>query len=207
MTDMKLAVERREQVGKGVARKLRRTGSIPGIVYGPGKEPTPVHTSERDFARVFQQAGHTQLIDLDVAGETKTVLIKAVDRDPVKDDVVHVDFHEVRMDTVIHSSVPILVIGEDSRESDGGILNQSLRELDIKSLPAAIPEHIEIDAASLKVGDTILVSDLKLPEGVETEVDPEEVVVSIVLPAAEVEEDEAGETVEPAVVGEEEPKE
>ena len=202
MANITLAVERREDLGKGAARKLRRSGYIPGVVYGPGKDTVAVQTPTREFVRVYQEAGHTNLVDLDFSGETKTVLIKLVDRDPVRDDLVHVDFHEVRLDEVIASVVPVVITGEDARASDGGIVTQVLFELEVKSLPTNIPESIPVDVSGLTVGDAISVGDLTLPEGVETDVDPAEAVVSVVLPAAEPAEDE-DEATEPELVGEE----
>lgn len=202
MAEFKLAAARREKVGKGTARKLRRSGNIPGIVYGPGKEPTPVYTAEREFLKVFEGAGHTHLVDLDLAGDTRTVLIKEVERHPIRNNVLHVDFHEVRMDRVIHTSVPVVLVGEESRESDGGIVTQMLTELEVKSLPVSIPDHIEVDISKMKVGESIHVGDLKLPEGVETEEDPEEIVVSVVAPVLEAAEE--AEASEPEIVGKEE---
>ena len=120
----------------------------------------------------------------------------------MRDDLVHVDFHEVRLDELIASVVPVVITGEDARASDGGIVTQVLFELEVKSLPTNIPESIPVDVSGLTVGDAISVGDLTLPEGVETDVDPAEAVVSVVLPAAEPAEDE-DEATEPELVGEE----
>lgn len=195
MAEIALVVQPRTEVGKNAAKKLRRQGLVPGVVYGPGREPVPVSVSARDLMRVARIAGYTKLIDLDIAGDKRVVLIKELANDPIKDSVIHVDFQEVRMDREIQTLVPIVFVGEDKRESDGGIITAGLRELAIRCLPSAIPDAIEVDISGMKIGDTLLVSDLSLPEGVICEEDPEEVVVSITVPdtVADEEETEAGE--------------
>lgn len=195
MAEIALVVQPRTEVGKNAAKKLRRQGLVPGVVYGPGREPVPVSVSDRDLMRVARIAGYTKLIDLDIAGDKRVVLIKELANDPIKDSVIHVDFQEVRMDREIQTLVPIVFVGEDKRESDGGIISAGLRELAIRCLPSAIPDAIEVDISGMKIGDTLLVSDLSLPEGVICEEDPEEVVVSITVPdtVADEEETEAGE--------------
>lgn len=195
MAEIALVVQPRTEVGKNAAKKLRRQGLVPGVVYGPGREPVPVSVSDRDLMRVARIAGYTKLIDLDIAGDKRVVLIKELANDPIKDSVIHVDFQEVRMDREIQTLVPIVFVGEDKRESDGGIISAGLRELAIRCLPSAIPDAIEVDISGMKIGDTLLVSDLSLPEGVICEDDPEEVVVSITVPdtVADEEETEAGE--------------
>lgn len=195
MAEIALVVQPRTEVGKNAAKKLRRQGLVPGVVYGPGREPVPVSVSDRDLMRVARIAGYTKLIDLDIAGDKRVVLIKELANDPIKDSVIHVDFQEVRMDREIQTLVPIVFVGEDKRESDGGIISAGLRELAIRCLPSAIPDAIEVDISGMKIGDTLLVSDLSLPEGVICDDDPEEVVVSITVPdtVADEEETEAGE--------------
>lgn len=182
MAELELAVQQRTEIGKNAVKKLRRNGFIPGVVYCPGKKSVPVSVLSSSLVKVVRVAGYTRLIDLDIAGDRRVVLVKELARDPLKGDVIHVDFQEVLMDKEVQTLVPIVFIGEDKRESDGGVLSIGLRELAIKCLPSAIPDRIEVDVSGLKVGDAVSVKDLQLPDGVTCEADPEEVVVSVALP-------------------------
>ncbi|HEY8496255.1 MAG TPA: 50S ribosomal protein L25 [Limnochordales bacterium] len=169
----------RQATGKGEAKRLRRSGQVPGIVYGAGRSPVPVAVNGRELERLLQAGGAHSLIELqlgDGAGREQ-VLIKDVQRDPVMGTLLHVDFHAVALDREIHVTVPVEPIGHPQ---DDGIVNLLLRELDIECLPANIPESIQVYVSGLAVGAAVAVKDLALPAGVRVRHDPEEVVLNVI---------------------------
>lgn len=184
---VKLDAQLRAETGKGPARRLRQAGRIPGVVYS-AKEPT--HSISVDallLNRVEQEAGLHSLIDLHVGegegdeGKVHRVLISEIVRDPVRGDLVHVDFHAVALDEEMQTVVEIVVEGEEAR-TDDGIVNVVLRELDISCLPTDIPESLSVDVAGLFIGDVVTVADVTVPEGVTLLNGPEEPVVTITPP-------------------------
>lgn len=189
MGDLKLMAELRTETGKGPARRLRQAGRIPGTIYGADKANQSISVDERRLSHVAQQAGLHTLIDLQVSGADKgadahRVLIKELVRDPVRDDVVHVDFHAVALDQEMQTVVAVVVEGEEAR-TDDGIVAVILRELDITCLPTAIPESLSVDVSELAIGDVVTVADVVAPEGVQIINDPEEAVVTITPPQVE----------------------
>lgn len=195
MTRLAINVQRRTDSGKGAARRLRREGKVPAVVYGRKIGNINLAVDAGALNRLLAGGGATALVDLIIDGnQTQTALIREVQRQPDRDDVLHVDFHAVEMDQEVEVQVPVVLVGEDQRESDGGIVTQLLRELAVTCLPADIPERIEADVSGLRVGDSLLVSDLVVPPGVTVNTPAEEVVVSVVASkavAAEAEEAEA----------------
>jgi large subunit ribosomal protein L25 len=182
-----LSAEQRSATGKGANRKLRVAGQIPAVIYGKGRDTQSVALDPKALASLLHasDAGLNTLIDLSVAGRTDTVLVKELQRHPVSGSYLHVDFFQVDLTQTITVSVPIHLVGKARGVEFGGILDHPLRELEVECLPRAIPESIEVDVSGLEVGDSIHVSDLRLPEGVEVMTDPELPVASVVLPAAE----------------------
>lgn len=178
----KLTAEARVETGKGVARKLRRSGRVPGVVYGTGHEAIAVSVNERDLFRTVQQAGTHSLVDLHIEGGDNggrhKVLIKDLQVNPVRGEYVHVDFHAVALDQEMQTTVPLEVQGEEQR-TDDGVVNVVLREVNISCLPTAIPEVISVDVSGLEVGDVLTVADLSAPDGVTILNDPEEAVISV----------------------------
>jgi large subunit ribosomal protein L25 len=184
-----LSAENRTGTGKGVNRKLRVAGRIPGVIYGKGRDSQPIALDPKALETLLHKsgAGLNTLIDLSVAGKTDTVLVKELQRHPVRGSYLHVDFFQVDLTQKITVSVPIHFVGKARGVEFGGILDHPLRELEVECLPRAIPEHIEVDVSALEVGQSIHVSELRLPEGVEVKTDASLPVASVVLPAAEVE--------------------
>ena len=191
MADNAIQVEVRGDAGKGVARKLRAAGRIPGVVYGRAQAPVPISLDPKALRRLLvkSDAGLNTLLELDVAGggalHGKPVLVRDLQRDPVKGEYLHADLFAVDLAQKIQVSVPIHVAGKARGVEFGGILDHSLRELEITCLPTAIPREISVDVSALDVGDSLHVRDLVLPEGVELRSDGELSVVSVVLPAVE----------------------
>lgn len=197
MSDAMLSAEARVETGKGVARKLRRSGRVPGVVYGGDRAPVGISVDERDLFRTVQKAGTHSLVDLHITngdnGGRHKVLIKDVQRGPVRNEFVHVDFHAVALDQEMQTTVPIDVQGEDRRKDDG-IVQLVLREVNISCLPTAIPESLPVDVSELEIGDVLTVADLTPPEGVAILNDADEAVVSVVWAQVEEEttDEEAG---------------
>ncbi len=189
MAENVLSAETRSGTGKGVNRKLRAGGRIPGVVYGKKREPQAIQLDPTALEKLLRGsgAGLNTLIDLSVGGRTDTVLVKELQRHPVLGAFWHVDFYQVDLTRKITVAVPIHFIGKARGVEFGGILDHPLRELEVECLPRAIPEFVEVDVSNLEIGQAIHVSEIVLPEGVEVKTDPMLPVASVVLPAAEVE--------------------
>jgi len=185
-----LAVEVRETSGKGAARKLRAAGRAPGVLYGHGIDPVPLTFDPiaLDILLRKSEAGINTLIDLEggasVAG--KTVLVKELQRHPLRNNVLHADLFAINVSETISVSVPIHLIGTPKGVSlEGGLLDHALRELELDCLPRAIPDSIDVDVTWMEIGDALHVSDLVLPPDVELRSDPSQSVASVVAPTVE----------------------
>ena len=192
MAENALRIQLRDASGKGVARKLRAAGRIPGVVYGRSLAAVPISLDPKLLRRVLTrgEAGLNTLFELEVEGggalQGTPVLVRDLQRDPVKGDYLHADLLAVDLRQKLQVAVPIHLIGKARGVEFGGILDHSLRELDLLCLPTAIPKEIQVDVTELEVGASLHVRDLVLPEGVELRSDVDLSVVSVVLPAAEV---------------------
>lgn len=145
--------------------------------------------------------GGASLIEIkDDVGETRLTTIKDIQKDPIKDFILHIDFNEVYAGEAMTMSIPLLTVGTPvGVQEDGGILETALHELEVQCLPKHLPEQLEVDVSALQIGESVHVSDLKLPEGVEVTSDPETVLASVAAPISE-EELQAAETIDPADV-------
>jgi large subunit ribosomal protein L25 len=179
-----LVAEAREATGKGIARRLRAAGRIPAVVYGRGVESKAISVDPNGLQRLLQSggAGMNTLIELSMDGETRTVLVKELQRDPVRGRPLHSDFYLVELDKTVEVSVPIRLLGRPEGVELGGILDQPLREIELECLPRAIPESVDLDVSGLEVGDSIHVRDLELPEGVSVRTDVNLAVASVITP-------------------------
>lgn len=204
MAENELVVEAREGTGKGYARKARAAGRIPAIFYTGGGAATPVQLDPKTLERALRTsaAGLNTLFDLRGGGlDGKLVLIKELQRDPVKGQILHADLYAVDVARTIGVSIPVHVRGTAAGVSlEGGILDHSLREVEVECLPRAIPEELLVDVSQLGLGDAIHVRDIPLPEGVSLVSDPDLTVVSVVAPAKPEVEEAA--VVEEVAVGE-----
>ncbi len=196
MGEFALGVELREGRGKGVARKLRAAGRIPGICYRRNAESIAVSLDPNELDQLLRKAssGINTVIDLKVAGggdfDGRQVLIKELQRDPISGAYLHADLYAVDLKQTIHVSVPVHLTGTAiGVTQSGGIVDHATRELDVECLPNAIPEEFAVDVSGLEIGDSIHVRDLEIPEGVELLNDPDVSIVSVVAPA--IVEDEA----------------
>ncbi len=186
-----LKVQRRAVVGKKV-KALRRQGLLPAIVYGRGIEPIPIQLDAREASRILSGISGSTLIDLEVDGEKHTVLIRDTQQDPIRRDLLHIDFYKVAMDTAIRTTVPLEFVGEAPAVTDvGGILVTSLNEIEVEALPGDLPDRIVVDLEVLTdLDQTITVGDLFAGERVTVLTDADEVVAHVVAQAVVVEEEE-----------------
>lgn len=188
MSENVLNIELRTGKGKGDARKLRAAGLIPGVYYGASERPQSVALDPRalDRAITASGAGMNTLFDLAGGGALagKRVIVKDIQRDPVRGTPLHADLYAVDLDRKIEVSVPYHLTGTAKGVKMGGIVDHSLREVEIECLPRWIPEEILVDISDLDVGDSLHVRDIPLPENVKLISDPDLSVVSIVAPAA-----------------------
>ncbi len=180
MDEVSLVADVGRVKGSSESRRLRLAGKVPGVLYGHGIDPIDVAVGSRELrAALTSESGLNALISLDVDGKNHLAMARQLQRHPVRRTIDHVDFVIVRRDEVVSVEVPIHLVGEalDVERADG-MVEQSLHSLVVEAKPGDIPNAIEVDISDLSIGDAIRVSDLKLPAGATTEVDPEEIVVA-----------------------------
>jgi large subunit ribosomal protein L25 len=175
MADVTLAAEVGRPLGSRATRRLRREGKIPGVIYGHGTDPVSVAVSARELRVALNgEAGANQLLSLQTGSATYLTLARDMQRHPVAQTVTHVDFQIVRRDEVIAADVPIVLVGEALEVHHGdGLVDQQMFTLAIKARPADIPTSLEVDISGLTIGAQLRISDLAMPAGVTTEIDPE----------------------------------
>jgi len=214
MASAQLSATTRDNGGKGVARKLRIAGRVPAIVYGHGREPQALSIDTRELERLLDRiSAESTVIDLDIGGKPARTLIREIQRHPFKRQILHVDFQELVAGEKISVSIPIVLIGvPDGVRMDGGILDQTMRELEIEVDPSNIPNHVEVDVTKLTIGSSVHVRDMTLPEGVEVLDDEDASVCVVSAPRAVIEETpvaegEAEAVAEPEVIRAKKPDE
>ena len=195
--ERKLTAVKRDAGGKGAARKLRATGQVPGVVYGHGMDPMPVAVDGRELYHILHtDAGSNVLIDLNVGSDRHLTLAREIQRDHVRGQFLHVDFLAVRRDEKIHVDVPVELIGDSHGVKEGGVVEHHLWEVRVECLPGDVPERIEGDITKLGIGESLKVTELAVPPGVEVLSDPDETVVSVVPPPILHVEEEVEEAIE-----------
>ncbi len=206
MEKVSLEAEIREKTGKGSSGRLRRRGYIPAILYGGKEKAQSLIVNTKDLERALSsEAGENVIISLKVGDKTRTVIVKDLQTDPVREDLLHVDLCQISLRERLKASVPIEVRGEAPGVKEGGILQHRLREIEVECLPTEIPESISVDVSELGIGDSLHVKDLRVIGDIEILADGEESVVSIVPPTVEEVVPPTPEEVvaEPEVIGEE----
>jgi len=160
----------REKQGTGASRRLRNTGRVPGILYGAGKDIVKVEFDHNNlYHQLKQEAFHSSILSLELAGNKEKVLLRDVQMHPFKLQVLHVDFQRVSENEKIHVKVPLHFINAEIApgvKNDGGVISHVMTELNISCLPKDLPEFIEVDLSTLSLGHSIHVSEIKLPQGV-----------------------------------------
>ena len=190
---VKLQVRERERRGSADARRLRREGFIPGVLYGNGKEPHAICIPERELRRVLTgSSGLHAILDVVLEGQktTHASILKDFQTDPLRGHISHVDLQEVRLDQAIQASVTVQLVGEPEGVKEGGVLSQVQREINVEALPMEIPDHIDLDVSGMAIGDTLRLAELPVREGVKYLDDPEETVLATVTLPTRVEEPE-----------------
>jgi len=178
METVKLQATLRKGTGKGVARKLRREGLLPAVIYGGGRpEATPIAIKAGDLKKIKHHSG---LIYIDLEGEERVCILKDIQYNYLGDVPLHVDFHEVTFGETITTTVEIEFVGTPvGVKEENGVLEIFLREVEIETLPKSIPEKLVVDISNLHAGDALHVSDIPVPEGVKILEDPETAVVVV----------------------------
>jgi len=186
---VKLKAERRAEIGRAAARKLKARGIVPAVIYGGKEKPQPLQLSARDINAMLSHAsGENILVELEIDGEKskRTALVQEIQHSPVGGDVLHIDFHAVSMDQTIQADVPLEAFGvANGVKNFGGLLEQSLRSLSIECLPRDLPDRITVDVSALNIGDSIHVRDIRLPAGVAAKVQPDLTAFSVLAPVVE----------------------
>lgn len=204
MTEQTLVAQIRDGKGKEDARRLRRNGMIPAVVYGHHDEPVHIFLNPQELTKVLRRgAGDRTLIDLTIEGgkgrpQKTRVILKDKQMDTLKGMLLHVDLYRIAMDEELSLSIPIHIVGKAEGVEKGGIVDQILRELEIRCLPSDIPPPIEVDVTSLEIGDAIHVRDLKVAKATIL-TDPDQAIVAVAAPT--VFEEAAPEEVEAAEEG------
>jgi len=192
-----LEVETREGSGKRIAKDLRNKKLIPAIVYKAGKDALKLQLAEADLAKVLRtKAGENVIVTLkinasgDSKAKDKTVVIKEIQREPIKSRILHVDFNEISLTETLKVNVPLAAHGEPEGKKEGGTLEHVMWELQVECLPADIPEKIEVDVSKLKIGDAVYVKNITAPESVKVLTDPELIAMIVKPPKIEVPKEE-----------------
>jgi large subunit ribosomal protein L25 len=204
MAEVSLEVSRRESTGKEAAKKLRRDGKVPAVVYGGHRDPVAITVDRKSVSELISKSEHgiRSVFLLKMAGsdQQRHAMIKEVTIDPISRKMRHIDFVRVIMDEVVKVTVPVQLIGTAIGVKEGGLLDFQVRDLHVQCLPNAIPDSIDVDITALAHHEYIRVKDLKLPEGVEVLDDEERVVVGVTHARADAEVPEVAAVAEPEVI-------
>lgn len=188
MAELVLEVEERNEFGKNVNRRLRAQGLIPCVVYGRGIETWKVAVSPKEVMKIFESdSGRNTIFSVKVGSESRNVVIKDFQLDPIKGNLLHVDFQRIDMDQKMSFQVPVETVGTSTGvKNHGGILDMVMREIEIECLPKDVPDHLQIDITDLDVGDSYRVSSISVdPNKFTILSDPDNVVLTIVSPRVE----------------------
>lgn len=202
-----LKAELRKTTGKGAARRMRREGKIPAVVYGRDEETRPLTLDAHDFQILVKEHPlDTTLVDLEIAGgkkgETVQTLVVEVQAHPYKPEVLHVDFQQIHAGERVTIEVPINLSGTPEGVREGGVLQQVMHVVELDCAVEAIPEEFVVDVSELTIGDSIQISELVVPEGVELHVDPSRTICTVAAPTILELPEEEEEAEEPELIGE-----
>ncbi len=195
MAEVTLEVSRREETGKGVAKKLRVEGKIPAVVYGGHREPVAITVDRKSISELVQKSEHgirsIFLLKMSGTDQQRHAMIKEVQINAISRKMTHIDFVRVIMDEVVRVTVPVHLNGTAEGVKEGGILDWQVRDLHVECLPGSIPDSVEVDISGLGMHKYLRISDLTVPEGLKVLDDPERVVVGVTHARAEVVEEAA----------------
>jgi large subunit ribosomal protein L25 len=194
VSEVKISAELRTEFGKGGARRTRRAGKVPAVLYGHGEKPRHIALPAREFAAAIRHGGMTQVFNIEVSdGTTSLALAKAIQRDPIKDTFEHVDFLVVRRGEKVTIEIPVHLVGEAARET---MVMHERNTLAVLADATRLPSSLQASIEGLNVGSQVRASDVELPEGVELAVDPDMIVAIVAAEAGDMLEAEAAEVAE-----------
>ena len=205
---LKLTAQTRSTIGRSAVKKIKAQGLVPAVVYGGHDAPISLSLNAREFSRLMAHATSEHLlVDLEIndggATSSRLALIQEVQHDALSRDVLHVDFHAVKADEMLHSEIPVEPFGEpDGVKNFGGILEINMHSVEVECLPKDLPEIIRIDVSALGIGDAVHIKDLQLPAGVTARGDGDLTVVRVAAPKVEVEPEPAAAAAQPEVLKE-----
>jgi len=190
MASASLSAEVRSESGKGVARKLRAAGRVPGVIYGHGREPQSLSLNARDLDKLLGSiAAGSTVVELSLGNATTNTLIREVQRHPFKKQILHIDFMELVAGEKVIVDLPLVFVGTpEGVRTGGGLLEQILHSIEVNVDPSSIPNHIDVDVSQMIMGHSLHVRDLKLPEGIEVLTDEDATICAVIAPRAVVEE-------------------
>ncbi|MBL9153059.1 MAG: 50S ribosomal protein L25 [Verrucomicrobiales bacterium] len=181
-----LKADKRETSGSTSSRRLRRQGVVPGVIYGSQQRTYAVQVDAKEFTDLLrQQSSDNFLVNLEIAGaneKTKLVIVQDVQHNPLSGAVTHVDFHAVKEDEIVHANIPVELHGTPIGAKNGGLTEHLIHSVEVFCRPADLPEKIVVDISDLGLGQSIHARDLTLPQGVETHLDPEVIIVLVSEP-------------------------
>ena len=183
MQEYKIEVEKRELSSKkSFVKELRSNGHIPGVYYShDSKESIPFMVTLKNLREALKS--DSQVYKINVGGKSRDVIVKTIQYHPITEQILHIDLYGVKMDAKVTVKIPIMIIGQSIGVKEGGVLNQSMTELDVACLPANIPQDIEVDISNLNLGDTIRIEDINLGDDLDIVGDSSMLIASVVAPA------------------------
>ncbi len=191
--EITLDVKPRTELGKGPASRYRVAGQVPAVFYGSSVEPVSLLVDAKQMSQALHtEAGGNVLINLKIDGKSRLTVAREVQRHPIRGTILHVDFVNVARDQKIEAQVPLHLIGDSHGVHEGGVLDQHMHELHVEAVPTDIPTSIEIDISGMGIGDTIHVSDVAAPSGVEILTPAEEMIAAVIEPRVVTEEELTG---------------
>ena len=189
MASASLSAEMRSDTGKGVARKLRAAGRVPGVVYGHARAPQSLSVVARDLDKLLSHiAAGSTVVELTLGGATSKTLIREIQRHPFKKVILHIDLQELVAGEKVTVNVPLVFVGvPEGVRLSGALLEQIMHSVEVLADPSSIPNHIDVDVTHLAMGHSLHVRDLKLPEGIEVLSDEDATMCAVIAPRAVVE--------------------
>ena len=187
MSEIKLAAKKRVALGSNANKKVRKEKYIPAVIYQRGEENVEIKVVDKEFDKVFGEAGTSAIITIDLEGTSRKVIVKDYQRHPIKNMYLHIDFQGVKMDELIKVTVPVVLVGRDEIRVQPSVLMQNISEVEVECLPGDIPAQAEINVEEMQYNDTFLVKDLDIfsNEKINVLVDGEDVVCSLIEPKEE----------------------
>ncbi|MGH2756600.1 MAG: 50S ribosomal protein L25/general stress protein Ctc [Actinomycetota bacterium] len=186
MAEITLKAFKRDDTGKGSARRSRAAGRVPAIVYGRGMEPLAIEVDRREFVTaLLTDAGMNVLLSIKIDGSSTTAITRELQRDPVKGTLLHADFVQIDLTEELEVEVPIHLVGESPGAKEGGVLENPLFTLHVRCLPTNVPESIDADISALQIGDSLRVSELAAGRDFEILNDPDAVIAHVAAPITE----------------------